>query len=258
MTLTIAEWHQRYKQQAGWSAELRRQIYSFPWFVEAQYIVEFGCGTGAVFQELTSNQKHCVVGLDIESEPLLYAASSETPANLIQADGYSPPFPDSTFDISLCHYLLLWTKKPNQIIQEMVRVTKSGGWILAFAEPDYGGRIDYPVELEALGEMQIHSLLEQGANPGTGRRLRALFSNASLTEIVCGIFGAQWIHAVNSDASIETNILESDYESISKSPHIIPKDRFYELMQLDRQAWENHTRVLFVPTFYAWGKVNKG
>ncbi len=257
MTLTIAEWHQRYKQQAGWSAELRQLVYSFPWFVEAQYILELGCGTGAVLQEISSFQKRCVAGLDILSEPLKYASSIKASPSLIQADAFITPFADSTFDISLCHYFLLWTKIPDQIIKEIVRITKPGGWILALAEPDYGGRIDYPNALEDLGKMQIQSLQKQGANPYIGRTLRSLFSEAKITDTVCGIFGAQWSPAEKSDASIESDILESDYEKMSLSPEIISRDRFNALQQMDRQAMENHTRVLFIPTFYAWGKVFK-
>ncbi len=258
MSLTIAEWHQRYKQQAGWSAELRRLIYSFPWFVEAQLIIEFGCGTGAILQEICPFQKQCVVGLDIESDPLIFASSIDTPSKLVQADAYTTPFPESTFDICFCHYLLLWTKKPDLIIEEMIRITKPGGWIMALAEPDYGGRIDYPVELEPLGEIQIQSLIHQGANPLTGRKLKSLFSNSDITEQVSGIFGALWSGCEKSENEIESNILQSDFDTLGNSPELMTMDQFSLLQQMDRQAWKNQTRVLFVPTFYAWGKVSKG
>lgn len=257
MSLTIAEWHQRYKQQAGWSTELRRLIYSFPWFIEAQYIIELGCGTGAILQELLPFQKQCILGLDIESEPLSYASSITAHPKLVQADAYSVPFPDSTFDISFCHYLLLWTKNPNQIITEMVRITKPGGWILAIAEPDYGGRIDFPVELETLGKMQIQSLIEQGANPYTGRTLKAMFSNPNISNALCGIFGAQWSISATQENTLELNILQSDYGWLGNSSEFIPQDQFFSLQQCDRQAWKDQTRVLFVPTFYAWGRIEK-
>lgn len=257
MSLTIAEWHQRYKQQAGWSAELRRLVYSFPWFREAQYIIEIGCGTGAILQELLPVQKRCVIGLDIESEPLIYASSFESDPKLVQADAYSTPFPDSTFEISFCHYLLLWTKFPHQIISEMIRITKPGGWILAFAEPDYGGRIDFPTELETFGKIQIQSLMEQGANPYTGRSLRSLFSYPNIINVTTGIFGAQWSSVETTETNMEMHTLQSDYERLDNSPVSISRDRFISLQQSDYQAWKNQTRVLFVPTFYAWGKVDK-
>lgn len=261
MSPTIAEWHQRYKQQAGWSAELRRLIYSFPWFSQSQNIIEIGCGTGAILQELFPFQKRCTIGLDIDYQPLIYASSEDSIHTLVQADANFTPFPDSVFDISFCHFLLLWTKYPLHILSEMVRITKSGGWILALAEPDYGGRIDFPVELEELGKLQICSLIEQGANPYIGRTLRSLFSNSYISNVVSGIFGAQWtssdITGNYKDYEMEMSTLQSDYELLSDPYALIPRDQFTSLLQIERHAWETQTRVLFVPTFYAWGQVVK-
>lgn len=257
MSLTIAEWHQRYQQQAGWSAELRRHIYSFPWFQEAQYIIELGCGTAAILNEMQPFGKKCVLGLDIDNEPLLFASSLAITPNLVQADAYSTPFPDSTFDISFCHYLLLWTQYPHKIISEMVRITKTGGWILALAEPDYGGRIDYPPALEALGKMQIQSLSEQGANPYIGRTLKSLFNHSNISDVVYGIFGAQWSSSDVDSNSLENVIYQSDYDLLTLSPQSMSKSELISLQQYDQRAWQNQTRVLFIPTFYAWGKVNK-
>ncbi len=41
--------------------------------------------------------------------------------------------------------------------EEMVRVTRPHGFVLALAEPDYGGRIDYPSELSTIGNWQIEA-----------------------------------------------------------------------------------------------------
>jgi len=49
------------------------------------------------------------------------------------------PFADGFFDLTYCHYLFLWLKHPLQALQEMKRVTRPGGWVATFAEPDYEG-----------------------------------------------------------------------------------------------------------------------
>ena len=64
----------------------------------------------------------------------------------------------------------------------MVRVTHPGGFVLALAEPDYGGRIDYPTELSQIGDWQKNALKQQGANPLMGRELRSIFSHAGINK----------------------------------------------------------------------------
>jgi len=54
-----------------------------------------------------------------------------------------------------------------------MRVTQPGGAILVCAEPDYGGRLDYP-DLP-IGRWQAEALRREGADPLLGRKLRALF-----------------------------------------------------------------------------------
>ncbi|MHA1541616.1 MAG: class I SAM-dependent methyltransferase, partial [Candidatus Hodarchaeales archaeon] len=104
-------------------------------------ILEVGSGTGAVIEEimsLTSNPE--LYALDIN----WIALQSNLCTNKILGKGEHLPFPDNFFDITLCHYLLLWIENPIDVLKEMYRVTRVGGWIACLAEPDYGGRIDYP------------------------------------------------------------------------------------------------------------------
>lgn len=257
MSLSIAEWHQRYQQQAGWTREIRRQVFSFPWFKSAQKIIELGCGTGVVLEELISYNKLCIVGLDIDREPLKFGVSINPSLILTQANAYKTPFASSTFDICFCHYLLLWIKNPKHIIDEMVRITRPGGWIVAFAEPDYGGRIDYPFELDIMAKAQTQSLIHQGADPFIGRKLKSLFIKSGMIEITCGILGAQWSIYEDTDISLELDVLSSDINLLKNHTDTITMDQIQPLQQLDRQSWKDQTRILFVPTFYAWGKVNK-
>ena len=64
--------------------------------------------------------------------------------------------------------------------------------MLACAEPDYGGRIDYPDELSEIGRLQMMSLARQGANPQVGRKLKAILREAGIREVEVGILGGQW------------------------------------------------------------------
>jgi hypothetical protein len=135
----------------------------------------------------------------------------------------------------------------------MARVTQPGGVVLALAEPDYGGRIDYPVELGVLGDWQQTSLGQQGANPLIGRKLRAVFHQAGLSDVEAGLLGGQWSGMPSSEErEIEWRVLEED---IKKIQNLTGTSEVIRLQKLDELAWERGERILFVPTFYAWGRV---
>jgi hypothetical protein len=128
----------------------------------------------------------------------------------------------------------------------MLRVTRRGGAVLALAEPDYGGRIDYPPELQPLGEAQIQSLRQQGADPELGRKLSALLHDCGLIQVETGVLSGSWTQPPSrEDLDIEWQVLESDLQGRDLD--------LVRLRQIDEQAWAEGTRTLFVPTFYGWG-----
>jgi len=167
MTFTLDKWHLRYTQQAQWTAQIRRYIYDRISIHSAKSILDIGCGTGVLESELSADHSYSVTGLDIDY-PSLYFAKKETTAGWICGDAFHLPFKDNSFDVTLCHFLMLWLNAPTLALIEMKRVTQKGGFILILAEPDYMHRIDFPEELSILGKLQSDSLTEQGAHPGIG------------------------------------------------------------------------------------------
>jgi hypothetical protein len=154
----------------------------------------------------------------------------------------------------MCHFLLLWVENPSNILSEMARVTRLGGAVMAIAEPDYGGRIDYPPELAQLGDWQMRSLQAQGANPTIGRQLPSLLTQAGLTRVEAGVLGGQWsAEAQESNRDAEWEMLEYDLTRLNTGQ--VDFTVLHRLQKLDTLAYENGERVLFVPTFYAWGRI---
>jgi len=78
------------------------------------------------------------------------------------------------------------------MLKEMKRVTKPGKYVIAFAEPDYLARIDYPEVFQKIGEVQNRSLAFQGADLSLGRRIKELFLEAGLMNINGGSLAASW------------------------------------------------------------------
>ncbi len=242
------DWHARYIQQARWTEQLRSYLFDKAGLNSARRILEAGCGTGALLIDFPS--KHELHGLDVSLAALSQAARHAPGVNLSAGDGTCLPYSSSVFDIVFCHYLLLWTADPGQVVSEMRRVTRPGGAVLALAEPDYGGRIDYPSGLAELGHRQQKALREQGADPELGRKLAGIFHSSGLRQVETGILGAQWQDdSADSGPGLEWQVLAEDL------PEQVAGEDFQRLKALDGQARARGERVLYVPTFYAWGVV---
>lgn len=255
MSLTPKEWHKRFTQQAGWTKDLREHLYSRAGLRVGQRVLDLGCGTGVLEVELIREVGARIFGLDIDLANLRLAAGNAVQASLAQGDAHSLPYPDGCFDSALCHFVLLWTEDPWRVVREMKRVTRPGGAVLALAEPDYGGRIDYPPELAVLGDWQIDSLRRQGADPLLGRKLAGLFNAAGLESIETGVLGGQWSGGPSlEERRSEWATIQADLEFTSKLRRKADLS-ILELSRLEEAAWSSGERVLFVPTFYAWGRV---
>lgn len=249
--LSLTDWHKRYKQQAGWSGEVRRYLFNNANIGPESKILEVGSGTGAVLSILSDETDCQVFGIDIDIPSLLFSAEKYPNIRHTAADGFHMPFSKDSFNITYCHYLLLWAQDPLEILQEMIRVTKSNGHVIALAEPDYQARIDYPQPLEELGQKQTESLVAQGIDPSIGRKLAGLFYKSGLKGITAGIIGAQW--EIGKSQIIDENewrMIQSDLGGK------VPPDDLYSYHKLEINARETGKRVLFIPTFFAAGIVS--
>jgi SAM-dependent methyltransferase len=250
--LTPADWHRRFLEQATWTSDIRRHLYTRAGLKHARRILEAGCGTGVIAAELSQYTRARVTGLDLRGERLRLARENANRARFIQGDAFKLPFAQASFDITLCHFLLLWLPEPQQALVEMARVTRPGGAVLALAEPDYGGRIDYPLELAAVGRLQAEALRRQGADPETGRKLAALLCGAGLQEVETGVLGGEWQgQATRQVGSSEWAVLADDLQDL------LPEPELSRLQQIDLAARQSGERILFVPTFYGWGRVSR-
>lgn len=204
-------WHSRFIHQAAWTADLRRFLFERAGLAQARRVLEVGCGTGALLESLEASvPASCrVYGLDTAPSFLKYAHSHLAASRLVHGDAYRLPFCTASFDIIFCHFFLLWISNPVSVLEEMAAATRPGGAVLAFAEPDYGGRIDYPKPLETLGKLQTEALQRQGADPFTGRKLALLFHQAGFEQVETGVMGGFW----GSRRSQEDN--ESEWSMIT-------------------------------------------
>jgi SAM-dependent methyltransferase len=243
------DWHSRYQQQARWTQNTRSYLFNRAGLATAKRILEVGCGTGALWEDLPIPPGAASHGLDLNLDSVNQARENAPGLCAVHADGGHLPYSSACFDLVFCHYLLLWVKNPVQILREMARVTRPGGALLALAEPDHAARIDHPPALQPLGEWQTVALADQGVNPRMGRELAGVFAEAGIALIENGVIGGGWSVPTAAETELEWGVLQADLTG-----RVADQD-IQKMRMLDGQARLAGSRVLFVPTFYAWGRV---
>jgi ubiquinone/menaquinone biosynthesis C-methylase UbiE len=236
-------WHSRYIQQAAWTRILRTYLFEQAGLQNAHRVLEVGCGTGAILQDLTTSAS--IYGLDLDPAALAECRIHAPAVSLTRGDGHFLPYSDKSFDIAYCHFLLLWVHDPLQVVREMARVGRN---VLALAEPDYSQRVDEPAALKPLGEWQTRSLRQQGANPSFGAMLAETFHQAGIRLIETGPIQGQAVMRSDEDWENEWMVIEADLAGI------IPSEEIQKMKKLDEAARKHGERVLHVPAYFAWGK----
>jgi ubiquinone/menaquinone biosynthesis C-methylase UbiE len=252
---TLADWHAQFLRQARWTQATRNQLYRRANLLRAEHTLDVGCGTGVLTEELARRTRGEVIGLDIDPAMIAFARRQDHcgqpareragQARYEQGDALDLPYPDGHFDVVACHFLLLWVADPARAVSEMARVTRPGGAVLVCAEPDYGGRVDWP-ELP-IREWQIEGLRRQGADPLIGRRLRQLLVAAQLDAGV-GVLPSLW------DADDLRKNFEREWAWLAHDVgQAVDPATFARVQAQARDAVEAGARLVYLPVFYALG-----
>ncbi|MBU7029279.1 MAG: class I SAM-dependent methyltransferase, partial [Theionarchaea archaeon] len=142
---TPDEWARILKKQAEYTKEYRYALYKKVDMQTRKNILDVGCGTGAVTEDIAALTEGRITGIDIDDRKLEYA-KKELPGhvNLMVADVLNLPFKDNTFDLVAFSIVLTHIREQQKAVTEMTRVTQKNGIVLATMEPDYAGRVTYP------------------------------------------------------------------------------------------------------------------
>ncbi len=246
--LTPEEWDRQFTRQAGWTRATRTYLYRRANLLRARRILDVGSGTGAVTEELAAHSRGQVVGVDLDPTMVAYAQARAGRAEYRLGDAHDLPFRNGWFDVTTCHFLLLWCRDPARAAREMVRVTRPGGAVLICAEPDYGGRIDHP-DLP-LGRWQIEALRREGADPCLGRKVRALFALPAVRSLEVGLIPGLWdVNTLRAEFDAEWALWQRTLAGL------VPAEELGRVQAADRAAIEAGERLAFLPVFYALARL---
>jgi len=151
-------------------------------------ILDLGCGQGNTTRCLADVLKPAVcIGLEFDATLVDYAQTRvENPPSVRfqQGDATQLPFPDASFDVVFCRYLLIHMTDPLAVVREMMRVVRPGGFAIAY-EGDFtiAGNSHPPCAALATLHRVWEGLFQ---NPPAGRRLVHYFRDAGASEIQAG------------------------------------------------------------------------
>jgi ubiquinone/menaquinone biosynthesis C-methylase UbiE len=252
---TTEYWKRRFKQQAETSKEYRHKLYEEVDLKNKMKILDVGCGTGAITFDIAQITKGEVIGIDVDSEKLEVAKKALSDVSnilLIEADTTNLPFENDTFDLVVFTLVIMFIKDQQKALNEIARVTKSGGIVLATLEPDYATVINYPDD--PFREVFIKYLTKLDADIYAGRKLRVLFNTAGLQTTI-GIDTKTEFLLINDD-KMRLKIFEEYFWSIEK----ILKDNGWKDEGIRKYKQEKIIQIKnglsfdFLPAFYAIGR----
>jgi 2-polyprenyl-6-hydroxyphenyl methylase/3-demethylubiquinone-9 3-methyltransferase len=116
---------------------------------KSETVLELGCGYGRVLKRLIPYSSE-VIGIDLSHDSLVFATqytNNDSGNHLIQATALGLPFPDNSFDKVICiqNGISAFKIEPNALIQESIRVTKSGGTCLfsSYSDKFWAHRLEW-------------------------------------------------------------------------------------------------------------------
>lgn len=246
--ITPEQWDKQFTRQATWTIGTRSHLYRRANLLRAGRVLDVGSGTGAVTEELASRTRGQVTGVDIDPAMVDYARARGGRADYRPGDAHDLPFDECAFDVTVCHFLLMWCHDPARVAREMVRVTRPGGSVLICAEPDYGGRIDHP-DLP-LGRWQAAALRAEGADPFLGRKLRGILDQPEARGVELGVIPGLWdLATLQAEFDAEWALWERTLAGQ------VPGDELARARAADLAAIEAGERLAFMPVFYALVRV---
>jgi SAM-dependent methyltransferase len=173
---------------------------------------------------------------------------------VLQADARHTGLPSGSFDVVHARLLLVNIRSPEQIVAEMVRVAKPGGWVLT-DEADAMAGICHPPDpaWDRLHEILHAAYRSDGADLAIGRKLTHLLTEAGLTDI--GTDGRADVYpAGHPRRTLLPDLVRSMRAKVVEGG-IASED---ELAQLDRQVRlrlaEPSTLTMPCLYFLAWGR----
>lgn len=188
---TSARESQRLKRQADELASESEALLERVRLRPGDSAIDLGCGPRGIIEMLHARVSPGGRVLGLDSDPAhvamareLVASAGLDHAEILEADARRTGLSTGSFDLVHARTLLVTLPGPAEVLAEMVRLARPGGWV-ASLEPDAELSIYYPYHkvLDRLRELFVIAFTRNGADPLIGRRLGELYRLAGLEHV---------------------------------------------------------------------------
>lgn len=246
------------------AAELRRESVALLDQVglgPGQQVIDLGCGPCGVLDLLADRvgPGGLVVGLDADPAHVAMAAAFAADRGLgnvevMAGDARRTGLPSGSLDLVHARLLLANVPDPEEVLAEMVRLARPGGWV-AGLEPDAEFSLCYPGNpgYDRVWELFRAAFSRHGADPLIGRRLAGLYRQAGLEDVGVAVRAGVYL-AGDSRRMVGPDLMRTVRPAILD----LGLAGQEELDELDRtvRAHLDDPRIVVMPhlSFLAWGR----
>lgn len=221
--------------------------------------IDLGCGPSGILDLLSAavGPSGRVVGVDADAGHVRMArelTGGLGNVEVLRGDARATGLPGEAFGLVHCRTLLVTVPRPGEVLAEMVRLARPGGWVAA-AEPDMGVSVCYPAHpaWDRLAELFHASFGRSGADLLTGRRLTELLRQAGLDDVGVTAFAGTY-----PAGHTRRTLLPDLVHNLAGAITGLGLASEQELASLDREARAHlaDPQVVVMPhlLFAAWGR----
>ncbi len=176
-----------YERFMGQWSRLAGEVF-LAWLAPKQGLswIDVGCGNGAFTELLLERAAPAKIeGIDPSDGQLRYARTrlEGWPVTFQIGDAMDLPFTEDTFDAAIMALVIFFVPTPEQGVAEMVRVTKAGGQVSAYAWDVLGGALPMEPMLQELTALGMTPLRPPRSDISTLEALHDLWTGAGLNEV---------------------------------------------------------------------------
>lgn len=128
---------------------------------ESSRVLDVGCGLTSVLRLLPGER----VGLDPLADEYTRLLPYPPGVKLVRGSGEQLPFEASSFDLVCCSNALDHMRSPQQVVAELARVLRPGGWLWLTVEIFEAEHLRGPAHPHALTQEQVLALLHGTFEP---------------------------------------------------------------------------------------------
>jgi SAM-dependent methyltransferase len=237
-------YHEHYLLQARWLAPARHYLFRKAGLARCRRVLDLGCGSGVIAEEMRQLCARPVLAVDRDPEMISFARSRYPGNDYLAGDERLLLKKGMRFDLIVISFVLMWQERPLPFLKRARKLLSENGMLLLLAEPDYGGRVDYPAELDLLKEIFIGPIRNQGGDPFIGRRLPTLLRRAGFTAEVELASCLDIPHRAADEAWAREWRFWQDLAGFSKAT-------LARILRLEKRALARRERLVLFPVFCA-------